>query len=209
MSDRCDGRSPEPGDAAIATYRELLARYRTTLDLMSPRGFANLETLLEDAEAYARAVRELVGAGVVVDVGSGAGLPAAVIAARCPERPMMWVERRRKRATFLEMVVANCGFGAVQVVAADVRSLLPSAISGPAAGVTGQAVAGSSTLYHWTRALHATEIVIVVRRGGAWQGDVASLAEAVQAEVSVLRAETLTSGGTLVAVRVAGGLACP
>jgi 16S rRNA G527 N7-methylase RsmG len=197
------------GDAAIATYVDLLHRYHGTLDLMSDRGLAGIDRLLADAEAYAAAVAELAPPGLVLDVGTGAGLPAVVIAARSPSRPMAWVERRRRRATFLRTVVAHCGLPGVEVYAEDVRAVAAEALATPLVAITAQAVAGWSALYGWTRHLHGATVTLIARRGEAWEDERAAFEQQVQAEVELRSAEPLEGGGTLVALLVRGGLPCP
>jgi len=208
-----DGGTVQPEEdaavtAAIETYRGLLKRYHRTLDLMSERGLEALDEKLDDARAYARAVVTWAGPGCVVDVGSGAGLPGVVLAAALPERAVVWVERRRRRATFLRMVAAACGLGRVAVMAGDVRTLTREALPGPVAAVTAQAVAGWDDLYTWTRHLHAERVVFVVRRGPLWAEEVASFGQAIGAEPQVLASERLGRGGTLVVLSVPGGCPC-
>lgn len=200
---------PRTGDGAIATYVDLLRRYHGTLDLMSDRGLAAIDRLVADAEAYAAAVADVVPPGLVLDVGTGAGLPAVVIAARSPGRAMAWVERRRRRATFLRTVVAHCGLTAVEVYADDVRSVAAEALEAPLVAVTAQAVGGWSSLYRWTRHLHGPSVTLIARRGGDWEAERTAFAQQVQAEVEVRSAEPLGGGGTLVALLVRGGLPCP
>lgn len=195
-------------ERTIETYRSLVVRYHRTLDLMSDRGLAALESKVRDARAYAAAVRRWSGVGCVVDVGSGAGLPGVVVAAANGERHVLWVERRRRRATFLRMVAATCGLERVRVVDADVRSVERVALPAPLATVTAQAVASVVDVYAWTRHLHGERVVLVARRGPAWSDEVAVLAERIGTEPQVLATEALERGGTLVVLSVAGGYPC-
>jgi 16S rRNA (guanine527-N7)-methyltransferase len=197
------------GDDVVATYVEMVRRYHRTLDLMSDRGLADIDRLVADAEAYARAVRRVAPQGVIVDVGTGAGLPAVVVAARVPGCRMLWVERRQRRATFLRMVAAQCALARVAVHAADVRAVTSDDLPGPLAAVTAQAVAGWAELYGWTRHLHGEAVTLVARRGGDWEAEVRAFAERLQAEVEVGGAAPLGGGGTLVVLLCRGGLPCP
>ena len=66
---------------------------------------------------------------IVVDLGSGGGLPGLVIAARRPDVQLTLVERRATRADLLRRAVAVLDLGGrVTVRTADARSL---AVSGP------------------------------------------------------------------------------
>lgn len=222
--------------AAIVVYRELLARYHRTLDLVSPQAFADLDRHLAEAERYAAAVRELAtDEGPVVDLGSGAGLPGVVVAARLAPREVWWVERRRRRTAFLTQVAAHAALTGVRVVGDDVRRL-----ARPAAGVaavTAQAVGTLQEVAALTRHLWGERVVLVSRKGPDWPDEVAALtawwqrqvaagreggarsvtdalgsapgaaavAETAWAPPRVLRAEPLGTRGTLVAVELLGG----
>lgn len=224
-------------DAALVVYREQLARYRRTLDLMSDRGYADLEAKLAEAERYAAAVRRHAApGGAVLDLGTGAGLPGVVVAARLAPRRVWWVERRRRRAAFLDQVAARAGLREVRVAAVDVRALEVGR-TGPVAAVTAQAVAALDQVATLTRHLWADDVLLVSRKGPGWEAEVEALraaargwgaqgrgaegsgaqgggTEGVGAQggpvaVQVIATEALGSGGTLVAVRVRGGSACP
>jgi 16S rRNA (guanine527-N7)-methyltransferase len=193
---------------AIDCYRRLLERYHRTLDLMSDRGLDELDAKLDDAWAYAAALERWSGPGTTIDVGTGAGLPGAVLAAAAPSRRFVWVERRRRRATFLTMLAAECRFPNVEVFAADVRVLDAGRLRQPLAAVTAQAVGGWTGLYAWTRHLHADRVVFIGRRGPAWEDEVAALAQSISAQPAVLAAEVLGRGGTLVVLSAPGGCPC-
>jgi len=195
-------------DPAVQCYRGLIAEYHRTLDLMSDRGLAALDSMLEDAAAYAAAALRWSEGGVVVDLGSGAGLPGVVVARVCHEQPVLWVERRRRRATFLEIVRSRCGLKNVTVVADDVAQVAAGRLPGRLAVVTAQAVAGWSAMYGLTAHLHGTSVVLVARRGEAWAEEVATFAEHLAAAVDVVEHVPLGRGGTLVVLRAPGGRLC-
>ena len=204
-------------NAALVVYREQLARFRRTLDLMSDRGYADLETKMAEAERYALAIeRHAPGGGAVLDLGTGAGLPGVVVAARLAPRAVWWVERRRRRAAFLDQVAAHAGLREVHVVADDVRGL-DVATTGPVAAVTAQAVAALDQVAALTRHLWADDVLMVSRKGPGWEAEIDALqaaapgwrADGSSAAVELVGTEALGSGGTLVVVRVLGGSACP
>lgn len=206
--------APGAADAAIAEYRSLLERYHRTLDLLSPAGFADIDRHLEEAERYAVAVADLAAAsGPVLDLGTGAGLPGVVVAARLAPREVWWVERRRRRAAFLDQVAAHARLASVRVIGDDVRRLArpPDGI----AAVTAQAVGTLREVAALTRPLWAPRVLLVSRKGPAWRAEVAELAawwrkdgsaaEDGWAAPVVLRAEPLGTRGTLIAVELRGG----
>jgi 16S rRNA (guanine527-N7)-methyltransferase len=200
--------APATDAEALVRFRQLVERYHRALDLMSDRGLAAFDAKLVDAEAYGSAVATHVPAGPVVDVGSGVGLPGVVLAVRNRDRTVVMVERRRRRAAFLQLVVGQCGLGNAVVVGDDVRRVGLEVTGGPVVAVTAQAVAGWRDLYRLTAHLHAAEVVLVARRGGTWAEEVASFAEALGAEVQVVEAEALRRGGTLVVLSAPGGRPC-
>ncbi len=214
-------------DAAIVVYRERLARYHRTLDLVSPQAFADLDRHLAEAERYAAAVRAFAPAeGTLLDLGTGAGLPGVVVAARLAPRAVWWVERRRRRTAFLTQVAAHAGLASVRVVGDDVRRL--SRPPGGIAAVTAQAVGTLVQVAELTRHLWGPRVVLVSRKGPDWAAEVEALAdwwardaarraavgdlaagpaeaEEPWAVARVLRAEALGTRGTLVAVELQGG----
>jgi 16S rRNA (guanine527-N7)-methyltransferase len=207
--------TPVPdAEAALSAYRKLLERYHRTLDLLSPAGYADIERHLAEAERYAAAIAELApGGSPVVDLGSGAGLPGVVVAARLAPREVWWVERRRRRATFLTQVAAHAGLASVRLFEEDVRRLARP--SDGIAAVTAQAVGTLAEVAALTLPLWGSRVLLVSRKGPDWPGEVESLAvwlrgvgrtaDGAWAEPRVLRAEALGTRGTLVAVEVLGG----
>jgi 16S rRNA (guanine527-N7)-methyltransferase len=215
--------SPTGFEDAIRAYRAHLERYRDTLDLISPTGFAQLDRMIDASERYAAMIlAHAPGSGTVVDVGSGAGLPGVVVAAALAPRPVWLVERRRKRATFLTGAVAAAGLGQVRVIHDDVRRILPPA--GGVEVVTAQAVASLVSIAAWTAHLWGPRVVLIGRKGPQWTAEVAALevwwrarrvstvevgggADTTRMRVAprVLALEPLGSHGTLVAVEVLGG----
>jgi len=202
------------GDEAIVAYRALLDRYHRTLDLLSPAGYADIERHLAEAERYAAAVGAWAAEmGPVLDLGSGAGLPGVVVAARLAPREVWWVERRRRRATFLTLVAAQARLASVRVIGDDVRRLAPP--TDGVAAVTAQAVGTLREVAWLTRPLWGPRVLLVSRKGPDWPSEVAELetwwreernvAEEGGATPRVLRAEPLGTRGTLIAVELRGG----
>ena len=219
------------GDDAIAAYRTLLARYHRSLDLVSPQAYADIDRHLAEAERYAVALRELADpAGAVLDLGSGAGLPGVIVAARLDPREVWWVERRRRRAAFLTQVAAHAGLDGVRVFADEVGRLVRP--DPGVAAVTAQAVGTLVDVAALTQHLWGVRVVVISRKGPDWPAEVEALTawrrrrrEAVvgrapvassehaggtgaqdgSADPQVLRVEPLSTRGTLIAVELRGG----
>lgn len=191
---------------AIDRYRGLLERYHATLDLLSDRGLAELDRLLAEADRYAEVVARVAPLPrTVLDVGSGAGLPGIVLALRLPQSRVVLSERRRKRASFLTLAVGQLGLGNVDVVPGDVGDL----VGLDADVVVAQAVGTFVEVVRLTRGVARRDAVLVSRKGPEWRREVAQLEAEVETSVAVVAEEALGHRGTLVALRFAGGAACP
>ena len=94
-----------------------------------------------------------------LDVGSGPGLPGIVVAI-----PGRWqvtlVEPRRRRAEFLKHVVTDLQLGNVQIVAADVRTIVTRYDV-----ISARAVAGIDPLLSMTRTCADAETRFVLPKG--------------------------------------------
>lgn len=92
---------PDFAVAALAAHRRVLEAWRKSMDLVGP---GPLDPHFDDAN---EAVGTLAATGRWLDVGSGAGFPGVALAAWHPGAVVTLVERREKRAAFLEMVLAE------------------------------------------------------------------------------------------------------
>jgi 16S rRNA (guanine527-N7)-methyltransferase len=216
-------------DARLKAYTELLVRYNGSLNLLSAQGLRDIQRLLADGAGYARVIEDLVGpSATVVDVGSGAGIPGIVIAAKLPQASVILVERRRRRAAFLELAVGGIGLANTTVFSGDVRRLHDVC----ADAVTAQAVTTLSDLTGLTRHLHRDVCFLISRRGPGWREDLGAVkavlvggsrqpveteppteapmsAEAENSPAVTVAAEKdLDQSGSLVALRLTGGPAC-
>lgn len=92
--------------------------------------------VIDQATAYVEAL-DAVGltGGVVVDLGSGGGVPGLVIARQRPALQLVLVDRRATRTDHLRRLVVRLGLtGRVEVLTAD-AALLPRLIPTPVAAV--------------------------------------------------------------------------
>ena len=107
---------------ALEIHRRLLERWRGAMDLVGP---GPLQPHFDDAIA---AVGALGAIGAWADLGSGAGFPGVALAALNPEARVVLVERRQKRAAFLETVLRETGLPAT--VHDEVATLAPCTFDG-------------------------------------------------------------------------------
>ena len=59
----------------------------------------------------------------IVDIGSGAGLPGLPLAIACPQKKFTLYERMKKRAHFMQFVIANLGIDNAQVIEAPFEEI--------------------------------------------------------------------------------------
>jgi 16S rRNA (guanine527-N7)-methyltransferase len=149
---------PLDGDAAVVAYLgerydavrafgDLLAREGEVRGLIGPREIGRIweRHLLNSA-----AVVPFLGQGVVVDVGSGAGLPGLVIAAMEPERRVVLVEPMERRTAWLREASEKLRLDNVTVLrgrAEEVRDVVEADV------VTARAVAAIDKLVKWSAPL--------------------------------------------------------
>ena len=108
------------GSVIDARVLDLLARHWALVAHWNQR--TNLTAIVDPAEAAWLHYRDCLESlkvlpqGALVDVGSGAGFPGLPIAIVEPTRPITLLEPRRKRASFLQVAVAELGLVNVNVL---------------------------------------------------------------------------------------------
>jgi len=85
------------------------------------RHFADSAQLLEHVS------RETSDEGPWLDLGTGAGFPGLVIAALCPETPVVLVESRARRVEFLARVVQRMGLSHCRIAGERLEQVEPFA----------------------------------------------------------------------------------
>ncbi|HMO11282.1 MAG TPA: 16S rRNA (guanine(527)-N(7))-methyltransferase RsmG, partial [Actinotalea sp.] len=133
------------GDAfpLLRRFGELLADEGLVRGLIGPR---EVPRLWERHLLNCAAVAAHVPAGVVADVGSGAGLPGVVVAALRPDVRVVLVEPMARRVAWLETVVRELGLD-TEVARARAEDLHGRLLVD---GVTARAVAPLDRLATWT-----------------------------------------------------------
>ena len=114
----------------------------------------------------------LKGAGHIVDVGSGAGLPGIVVAVMLPESQVSLVEPMERRCAWLQEVIQELGLANAQVRRGRSEEFKGEIL---ADAVTARAVAAMDKLARWTLPLLRPGGKLVAMKG---QRAAAELAEA-------------------------------
>lgn len=177
--------APEPPPTAAAVFGGALPVLRAYADLLAGPGVQR--GLLGPREAprlwdrhllNCAALSDLVAPGaVVLDLGSGAGLPGLVIAARRPDLTVVLVEPLLRRATFLREVVDVLGLPSVVVRRARAEELAGSMSVDV---VTARAVAPLDRLVGWSLPLLHPGGRLLALKGDRADQELADTRHAVQ-----------------------------
>jgi 16S rRNA (guanine527-N7)-methyltransferase len=193
------------GPDKLGRYRQLLTTYRDTLNLVSPANPKVIDELLTLSQSYADLLSEITKSGdVIADVGSGAGIPAIVVAIELPDRGHLLIERRRRRATFLRLAIAHLDLRGVAVHEAEAASVTGQHCQ----AITAQSVMPFDQLYCLTTQLHAEEVTLIGRKGAGWRAELDALERRTGWQGTDVRERRLEPHGSLIALRLPGGRTC-
>ena len=110
-----------PQISQLRRFEELLARRAIPLGAISRSDSTRLRE--RHTLDCLRAVPVVEGVDEAADLGSGAGLPGAVVAIALPRVRVLLIERRPKRAAFLELAVEELGLSNAAVFAGRVEDV--------------------------------------------------------------------------------------
>lgn len=172
----------------IAQFHEMLVAHGEERGLIGPRELDRLWTrhLLNSAAV----TPYLPATGMIVDLGSGAGLPGIVVAAMLPDAQVVLVEPMERRCTWLAEVIERLGLSN-----AEVRRGRAEEFHGAfeADAVTARAVAALDKLGRWAFPLLGLGGVLVALKGRS-AGDEIAAATKVLRRYGATDAEVLTAG---------------
>lgn len=143
---------PDEAQQKLLAFRDLLLKWNKTYNLTALRDpeQAIFHHLLDSL-----AILPHIGAGALLDVGSGGGLPAIPLAIARPELSVSMVDTVQKKATFLQQASIELGLKNVAVHHARVEEM-----QGQYAQISSRAFAEISLFVSLTRHLLAP--------GGRW-----------------------------------------
>lgn len=189
----------------VESFHRMLVEEGELRGLIGPREVGRLwERHLLNSAAV---VPFLPEAGVIVDVGSGAGLPGIVVAAMRPQAQVVLVEPMERRTVWLEDVVEATGLDNIEVRRARAQEL-DGAVEADA--VTARAVAALDKLFRWTVPLVREGGLVVALKGSRAADELAAAAPVMRklhlADAAVHRAPTIDGvEATYVVTAVRGG----
>lgn len=159
------------GDAypQVVRFAELLEDQGVLRGLIGPREAPRLwDRHLLNSAAVAPYLPE---SGVLVDVGTGAGLPGIVLACLRPDLHTVLLEPMERRVRWLTEVVAELGLHATEVVRGRAGEVhLPT----PATTVTARAVAPLDRLAEWTLPMLAVGGSLLAMKGDRAADEIAA-----------------------------------
>lgn len=159
----------------LRTYADLLAGPGVQRGLLGPR---EAPRVWERHLLNCAAVGDLVASGsVVLDLGSGAGLPGLVLAARRPDLAVVLVEPLLRRATFLQEAVQALALPGVVVRRARAEELVGVLVVDV---VTARAVAPLDRLAGWALPLLRPGGRLLAVKGERAEQELAASFDAVQ-----------------------------
>src|SRR6202020_866984 len=170
-------------------YAELLATDGVTRGLIGPR---ETERLWDRHLVNCAVVAELLPErGVLVDIGSGAGLPGVVLAMLRPSLQVILLEPLLRRSVFLEECVAELGLSNATVVRARAEEKAAAHIKADIA--TARAVAPLDRLGGWAAPLLRPGGELLAIKGQSAEEEIAA-AQGVLSRLGVRSAEVLQAG---------------
>jgi 16S rRNA (guanine527-N7)-methyltransferase len=179
--------------ALLERYEGILEDRGVDLGLVAESDRKRIRTrhLLDSARAAVVAPP----AGQAYDLGSGGGLPGIVVAILCPELQVLLVERRQRRAAFLEWASLELDLANAEVRASGIENLPP----GTADVCFARALADLETSWELSRGLLRSGGRLVYFAGTGREVP-AAIPHAGGVEVIARPAEELESVGSLVII---------
>lgn len=162
--------------ARLDHYAALLLEENQHQNLISRASEAQLwQRHIADSAQLLRCVpRETLGGGAQgpwLDLGSGPGLPGLVIAAICPQMPVVMVESRARRVAFLEACIAALALPKARVMGERLERITPF----PARAISARAFAPLETLLSLSAPFSTAATRYVLPKGRSAAHELASL----------------------------------
>jgi 16S rRNA (guanine527-N7)-methyltransferase len=180
----------------LEQYITLVRQYAGVLDLSSPKHLLEFEVAVQRCQLFADVIPPNAA---VLDIGSGAGLPAIPIAILRPDVQITLCEIRSKRAAFLERSLSLLQLPHARVHHGDVRGLTVRFDV-----VTALWLGSLQQIFELSQPRLAQKYLIISRKGQEleqeWEALQAALSPELRQALS-LETHTLEQGGRLAIVK--------
>ena len=155
----------------LLNYLRLIAKWTKVYNLTAVRDPAEMMTHhLLDSLAVIAPLRRQVAQGSLLDVGSGAGLPGAIIAICCPTVKVTCVDTVAKKATFIKQVALELMLPNLSALHARVEN-----IAGPFDVICSRAFASLFNFTDWSANALAPSGIWLAMKGRHPADELASL----------------------------------
>ncbi|ODS61154.1 MAG: 16S rRNA (guanine(527)-N(7))-methyltransferase RsmG [Erythrobacter sp. SCN 68-10] len=209
ITDETEARAYVAGLAAALGEGDAMARLdRYAAMLLAENAQQNLISKASEAALWQRHIadsaqlldfvpRETLGStasGPWLDLGSGPGLPGLVIAALCPNMPVVLVESRARRVAFLRSVIADLGLPKCEVRGERLERIAPF----PCRAISARAFAPLETLLSLSAPFSTAATRYVLPKGRSAAHELASLKPSIRKMFHVEQSLTDRDAGIIV-----------
>ena len=155
---------PEPALHKLIDYLGLLSHWNRAFNLTAIR---DSEEMLSKHLLDSLAVMPYIGEGLVLDVGSGAGLPGIPLAIAMPQNHFVLIDSNGKKTRFLTQARIALGLDNIEVVKQRVEAYSPMKDNHRIYfdAVIARAYASSTEILQNTAHLHKPETRILIMQG--------------------------------------------
>ena len=155
---------PEAASSKLIDYLGLLSHWNRAFNLTAIR---DSEEMLSKHLLDSLAVMPYIGEGLVLDVGSGAGLPGIPLAIAMPQNHFVLIDSNGKKTRFLTQARITLGLDNVEVVKQRVEAYSPMKDNHRIYfdAVVARAYASSTEILQNTAHLHKPETRILIMQG--------------------------------------------
>ena len=138
---------PDEAQQKLLAFRDLLLKWNKTYNLTALR---DPEQAISHHLLDSLAILPHIGAGALLDVGSGGGMPGIPLAILHPHKQVTLLDSNGKKTRFLTQVKLELKLDNLQVIHSRVEEYQPAQ---PFAGIISRAFSSMENFSNWTRHL--------------------------------------------------------
>ena len=155
---------PDAAPQKLVDYLGLLSHWNRTFNLTAVR---DIDEMLSKHLLDSLAVLPFIGDGLILDVGSGAGLPGIPLAIAKPDNAFVLIDSNAKKTRFLTQARITLGLDNIEVVNQRVEGYTPVKDDRRIYfdAVIARAYASSNEIINNTAHLHKPETRILIMQG--------------------------------------------
>jgi 16S rRNA (guanine527-N7)-methyltransferase len=193
------GLTDEAGMARLETFAALVLDENQRQNLIAKATEPHLwqRHIADSAQLLANVSRETLGPnaqGPWLDLGSGPGFPGLVIAALCPNMPVVLVESRARRVEFLQRAIVALDLRKCRVEGQRLERVAPF----PARAISARAFAPLDKLLNLSAPFSTRQTAYVLPKGRSAAQDLESLKPSIRAMFHVKHSLTDPEAGIIV-----------